>query len=245
VDNDNDGDDHGGGDNNGGEDDVEHGDRMVVDGDNHEPENVNIMYTHYHPPHHQQRKTTAMRVQTNAATNPAPHKSMPATTTTSKSSAPPPSRTTSASTTARAVGAKRVAAAGKQPTSSHIPISQSTKITRRAGVSKVEFTPAASSSSRSTSTAKSTSGGGGGGGGGGGIAIELDDSVAKLLAEHNKKFKPKATYEPRKFGVKEIRDWEKKSGLQWYNLNAAERARANEEIEQMRAEARHAALTQS
>jgi hypothetical protein len=145
---------------------------------------------------------------------------------------------TSNSSISNGGGAKRVAAPTTRP-----PVVASQKITRRAGPTKVEFTaaPAAltqqqahSLSSRTTSGVATRKPGAIKGKG-----IELDDNVAKLLAEHNKKFVgAKTTYEPRKFGVKEIREWERKSGLQWYDLNAAERTRANEEIEQMREEAR-------
>lgn len=57
-----------------------------------------------------------------------------------------------------------------------------------------------------------------------------DADLVALLAEHNRKFRPKPTYEPRIHRVKDIREWEARTGQLFYNLQPAERERANQEI---------------
>lgn len=60
---------------------------------------------------------------------------------------------------------------------------------------------------------------------------ETSQEVAAMLAEHNKKFKTQTNYEPRKFGIKQIKQWELKSGKKWVLLNMEQRQRANQEME--------------
>eukprot|EP00742_Colponemidia_sp_Colp-10_P009549 GILJ01010425.1.p1 GENE.GILJ01010425.1~~GILJ01010425.1.p1 ORF type:complete len:309 (+),score=54.54 GILJ01010425.1:29-955(+) len=58
-----------------------------------------------------------------------------------------------------------------------------------------------------------------------------DEELFAMLAAHNQKFKPKAKYEPRKFSVKDVKQWELDSGKSWYTLSPEEREVANKEIE--------------
>lgn len=58
----------------------------------------------------------------------------------------------------------------------------------------------------------------------------VETDLAGLQAEHNRKFRPKTKYEPRIHSVKDIREWEARTGQLFYNLPPAEREKANVEI---------------
>lgn len=64
----------------------------------------------------------------------------------------------------------------------------------------------------------------------GGKIVNGDADLAALLAEHNRKFQPKPKYEPRIHPVKDIKEWETRTGQLFYNLPPAEREKANIEI---------------
>ncbi|KAG0583568.1 hypothetical protein KC19_3G147000 [Ceratodon purpureus] len=64
----------------------------------------------------------------------------------------------------------------------------------------------------------------------GGKIADREADLAAMLAEHNRKFRPKPKYEPRIHSVKEIREWEARTGQMYYNLLPGEREIANQEI---------------
>lgn len=57
---------------------------------------------------------------------------------------------------------------------------------------------------------------------------------ADALISQHKQNKQKTVYEPRRFGIKEIKAWELVSGVKWFQLTSEERQIANEQMEEMR-----------
>jgi hypothetical protein len=57
--------------------------------------------------------------------------------------------------------------------------------------------------------------------------------VDSILAQQ-KQVKQRPVYEPRRFGIKEIKAWEQLSGLKWHELTVEERQIANEEMDEIR-----------
>ena len=64
---------------------------------------------------------------------------------------------------------------------------------------------------------------------------EYDAEMIEILRKHNERFQQKS-YEPRRFGLKDIRKWEESSGLCWNSLNHVEREKANREIAHMKSQ---------
>jgi len=63
------------------------------------------------------------------------------------------------------------------------------------------------------------------------VVTKIDDEVAAMLAEHNRKFS-KAIYEPRKYSVKDVKMWEDQTGNKWNNSSPETRQAGNEWIRQ-------------
>lgn len=61
-----------------------------------------------------------------------------------------------------------------------------------------------------------------------------EKEMLNLLRRHNEKFVPAPLYEPPKHSVRDIRQWEKKTGKLWCNLKPQERELVNEEISKCR-----------
>lgn len=61
-----------------------------------------------------------------------------------------------------------------------------------------------------------------------------EEDIMDMLKTHNKTCGSAALYEPAKHSVRDVRKWEKKSGLVWAKLNPQERARVNQEIDEMK-----------
>ena len=61
-------------------------------------------------------------------------------------------------------------------------------------------------------------------------AVDGLDDMEALLKQHNKKFQPKAQYEPSLHSVRAVRMWEKRSGRLWARLTTEERQAANADI---------------
>ena len=66
-------------------------------------------------------------------------------------------------------------------------------------------------------------------------SLDLHDMEA-LLKQHNKKFQPKAHYEPSLHSVRAVRMWERQSGRLWATLTTGERQAANSAIAKLLAE---------
>lgn len=61
-----------------------------------------------------------------------------------------------------------------------------------------------------------------------------EKEMLNLLRRHNEKFVPAPLYEPPKHSVRDIRQWEKRTGKLWCNLKPQERELVNEEISNSR-----------
>jgi hypothetical protein len=61
---------------------------------------------------------------------------------------------------------------------------------------------------------------------------QLLKQVDSLLQQQ--KAKPRPAYEPRRFGIKEIKTWEQLTGLKWHALSFEERQTANEQMDELR-----------
>lgn len=68
-----------------------------------------------------------------------------------------------------------------------------------------------------------------------GRSSQLAPEMAAVLEAHNRKFQPKVAYEPRQFGVRDIRAWEAQSGLRFADLSMEGRREANRQMAEMRA----------
>jgi hypothetical protein len=55
-----------------------------------------------------------------------------------------------------------------------------------------------------------------------------------MLAAHNSKFKKSVAYEPRRHSVRDVKQWEARTGKRYASLSMAERAKANDEIQSHR-----------
>jgi hypothetical protein len=57
-----------------------------------------------------------------------------------------------------------------------------------------------------------------------------NSDMLDMLKEHNKKFRPVALYEPSRHSVRDVRRWERSTGLSWASLAPDQRESANSDI---------------
>lgn len=61
-------------------------------------------------------------------------------------------------------------------------------------------------------------------------AAEENSAMMALLQQHNKKFRAPVLYEPSRHSVRDVRRWERSSGLTWSSLPPEQREQANSDI---------------